>query len=215
MAEGKSSFILYSDLVHIIEKIIERDRQNGTNNSGELFFHILEYVNDRKPEPVNDIVDLTFEPIKQSLKRQLKTWEAVCERNKINGSKGGRPKNPKKPKKASGLNKNPKKPKKADSDSDNDSDNDSESEKRKLGDFEVAVREFENHRRKMRKPMTDRAKELLLSKLEKLAPENEDKQIAILEQSVMNGWLGIFELKDHSNGTPSREDIKNITNTAL
>jgi hypothetical protein len=60
---------------------------------------------------------MTFIPIKQTLKRDLKKHEAVAERNRENGAKGGRPK------KTSGLSELNEKPKKADSDSDSDSDN--------------------------------------------------------------------------------------------
>ena len=51
-------------------------------------------------------------------------------------------------------------------------------------------------RRRIRKPLTDRAKVLLLENLEKLAPGNEEKQIKILDQSIMNSWQGVYELKE-------------------
>ena len=47
----------------------------------------------------------------------------------------------------------------------------------------------------MHKPLTDRAKKLITKKLEKLAPGNEEMQIAILDQSVERGWQGVFPLK--------------------
>lgn len=75
MAEGKKSFILYSDLLPTVKKMVEKDRINKTNNAGELFLHLLDYVCDNNPEPINDIVDLMFEPIKTQLKRDLVKWE--------------------------------------------------------------------------------------------------------------------------------------------
>ena len=75
MAENKKSFVLYCDLVHVIRKLVEQDRKNKTNYSGELFLHILEYVNGENPIPINFIVDMAFEPIKQQLKRDLKRYE--------------------------------------------------------------------------------------------------------------------------------------------
>lgn len=75
MAEGKKSFVLYSDLLPTIKKLVEKDRNNKTNNAGELFLHLLEYVCDNNPEAVNDTVDLMFEPIKTQLKRDLTKWE--------------------------------------------------------------------------------------------------------------------------------------------
>lgn len=60
----------------------------------------------------------------------------------------------------------------------------------------AALRDFADMRKKMRKPLTERAKQLILSKLEKLAPGNEREQIAILDQSIERGWQGVFPLKD-------------------
>ena len=56
-----------------------------------------------------------------------------------------------------------------------------------------ALAAFAEHRKKLKKPMTDRAKELLLSKLSKMA-STEQEQIAILNQSIVNGWQGVFPL---------------------
>ena len=56
-----------------------------------------------------------------------------------------------------------------------------------------ALNAFAEHRKKLKKPMTDRAKELMLSKLSKMA-STEQEQIAILNQSIVNGWQGIFPL---------------------
>lgn len=73
-----------------------------------------------------------------------------------------------------------------------------------------ALTAFEDHRKKLHKPMTDKAKELLLSKLSKLA-KTEQEQIAILNQSIMNGWQGIFPLggekKQQSYNRPTAADM--------
>jgi hypothetical protein len=60
-------------------------------------------------------------------------------------------------------------------------------------EFALALNAFEEHRKKLRKPMTDYAKKLLLNKLQKLA-KTEQEQIAIINQSIENGWQGIFPL---------------------
>ena len=54
--------------------------------------------------------------------------------------------------------------------------------------------DFAEMRRKIRKPLTDRAKALTLSELEKLAPGDEEKKIAILNQSIQRSWQGVFPL---------------------
>ena len=56
-----------------------------------------------------------------------------------------------------------------------------------------ALAAFAEHRKKLKKPMTDYAKKLLLKKLQKLA-KTEQEQIAILNQSIENGWQGVFPL---------------------
>jgi hypothetical protein len=117
MAQNKKSFILYCDLIHVIEKLVLKDREQKTNYGGELFLHILEYVNDKNPIPIDFIVEMSFEPIKQQFKRDLIKYSVIVDRNKENGKLGGRPKNPTKP---TGLIENPSKPKKADNDNDND-----------------------------------------------------------------------------------------------
>ena len=119
MAKDKTSFILYADQRSYFDKLSDEE-------AGRLIKHIFSYVNDENPNPIDRIIDLSFEPIKLQLKRDLKKYESIVERNKMNGKLGGRPSNPNKPKKPSGLIGNPDKPKKADTDTDNDNDTDNE-----------------------------------------------------------------------------------------
>ena len=92
MAENKQSFVLYTDLLKVVEKLVLQDRENKTNYSGELFYHILQYVNDQNPIPINFIIELAFEPIKCQLKRDLKKYKIIKERRSLAGKQGGRPK---------------------------------------------------------------------------------------------------------------------------
>ena len=68
MAENKKSFVLYADLIHTVNKM-------PSDKAGDLFKHILSYVNDKNPTTDDLIIELTFEPIKQQLKRDLKRYE--------------------------------------------------------------------------------------------------------------------------------------------
>lgn len=84
--EGKNSFLLYTDLIHIVRKMPKEKR-------GDLLMVILEYVNDLEPNVDDDIVlSLVFEPIKQGLKRDLTKWKKRAVVNAENGKLGGRPK---------------------------------------------------------------------------------------------------------------------------
>ena len=85
MAEGKKSVLLYCDLIHTIEKM-------DNETAGQFFKHYLRYINDLNPTTENLVVDLTFESVKQNLKRDLKKWETRAEKSRENGKLGGRPK---------------------------------------------------------------------------------------------------------------------------
>ena len=68
MAEEKKGFLLYSDIIHTVEKLTDEQ-------AGKLFKHILKYVNDLDPICEDLITEIAFEPIKQSLKRDLLKWD--------------------------------------------------------------------------------------------------------------------------------------------
>lgn len=121
--EGKNKIIVYKDWITIFDKLTDEE-------AGQLIKHFFNYINDLNPIIENRLLEILFEPIKQTLKRDLKKWELICERNKQNGLNGGRPvksndtketqRNPDEPKKPSGLNNNPKNPNEPDSDIDSD-----------------------------------------------------------------------------------------------
>lgn len=56
-----------------------------------------------------------------------------------------------------------------------------------------AILRFMEHRKSLKKPMDDGAVSLLIEELEKIGKDT-DERIAILNKSVMNGWIGIFPL---------------------
>ena len=61
-----------------------------------------------------------------------------------------------------------------------------------------AMADFADMRKKIKKPLTEKAKELTLSELEKLAPGDEATKVAILEQSIQRCWQGVFPLKSET-----------------
>ena len=74
-------------------------------------------------------------------------------------------------------------------------------EKPRVSALDAALSDFAEMRKKMRKPLTDRALALTLSELEELAPGEDEKKIAILNQSIQRGWQGVFPLKDEHKPT--------------
>ena len=61
--------------------------------------------------------------------------------------------------------------------------------------------EFVKHRKSLKAPMTTRALKQLVNKLNSLAT-NDSIKIEILNESILNGWKGVFPLKN--NWTPNK-----------
>tara|TARA_R110000772_G_scaffold83493_2_gene176594 strand:- start:1602 stop:2237 length:636 start_codon:yes stop_codon:yes gene_type:complete len=80
MATGKKSVLLYCDLIHTIEKMDDK-------TAGEFFKHYLRYINDLEPETTNPLIDITFESVKQNLKRDLIKWEGKQQQRSDAGKK--------------------------------------------------------------------------------------------------------------------------------
>ena len=58
-----------------------------------------------------------------------------------------------------------------------------------------AILAFIDFRKKIKAPMTDHAVDLTIKKLNGMTNDNDEK-IRILNQSIMNGWKGVFPLKE-------------------
>lgn len=73
------------------------------------------------------------------------------------------------------------------------------------------LQDFLKMRKSIKKPMTSRAMELLLKKLNDLST-TDDEKIAVLNQSIFNSWQGIFPLKaGEQNGRKGQSN--NSSNT--
>ena len=108
MAQNKKSFVAYCDWLDSFEELSDEE-------AGKLVKHLFRYVNDKNPDAPDKLTKLCFIPIQQSLKRDLKKYEAYVKKQSENGAKGGRPPKPTEPKKPNALFENPNEPKKADS----------------------------------------------------------------------------------------------------
>jgi hypothetical protein len=84
MAEGKNKIIVYKDWLNNFEDLTDEEL-------GKLMRHFFEYVNDLNPVLEDRILNIAWRPIEATLKRDLKAWEAFVDKQKDNGSKGGRP----------------------------------------------------------------------------------------------------------------------------
>jgi hypothetical protein len=115
----KNSFILHIDSLCILDKMTD-------DLAGQFIKIIYQYQKTKQLPEMDFTMEMIVTPFINQFFRDEKGYEKTVERNRENGSKGGRPK--KEPKKPTGLKitqdnpKNPSEPKKADSDSDSDSD---------------------------------------------------------------------------------------------
>lgn len=66
-------------------------------------------------------------------------------------------------------------------------------------DFDETVKqalyEFIKMRTLIKKPLTDRALQMIINKLERLSHGNRDTAVEILNQSIINNWQDIYEVK--------------------
>ena len=114
---SRKSFVAYRDWQSIFEMLNDEEL-------GRLTRVIFDYVNGKKVEIDDRVLKIVFENIRLTIDRDTQKYNAIVQRNKENGKKGGRPKkeNPKNPLGYLATQNNPPEPKKADSDSDSDID---------------------------------------------------------------------------------------------
>lgn len=71
--------------------------------------------------------------------------------------------------------------------------------------LDAAIEDYKDFRKQIKKPMTKRAVQLAVKKLQDIAGDDVDQKIAIIEQSIMNGWQGLFPLKEEAKKANSTE----------
>ena len=79
--EDKKSIVVYADWIESFEALTDEE-------AGKLIKHFFRYVNDLSPEYPDRLTELSFIPIKQSLKRDLEKWKSTKEDRSTNGRKG-------------------------------------------------------------------------------------------------------------------------------
>lgn len=75
-------------------------------------------------------------------------------------------------------------------------------------ELDEAIHEFIKFRKDIKKPMSDMAIKLMMNKLEKLS-QDKHEQVQILNQSIMQGWTGIYELKDDDKSRGQSRSVHN------
>lgn len=128
----RNSFIFYKGWREAIKDLPDDVRL-------EIYESIIEYATTGNHQGLKPMANIAFNFIKLDIDKDIEKWLSTVERNRNNGSKGGRPrsenpKNPQEARKPSGIFGKPQEPQKADNDNEYDSeyvdDNDSDSKKK-------------------------------------------------------------------------------------
>ncbi len=76
-------------------------------------------------------------------------------------------------------------------------------------ELQTALQDFSDMRKKVKKPLTDRALSMLIKKAGELAGGDEGIMVQIFNQSTQNSWLGVYPLKTsyQSGGRSGRNEF--------
>ena len=212
----KKSFVMYESWGVAIEKM-------NNEQAGELIKAIYAFQKDPDVVPEDPAIAFVFELIKQKLNEDNKRYEEVCAARSEGGKKGGRPKangSDEKQKVIEDENKNLKvsektkrfseKAKEPDTeyDTDTESENEITSERKKQSKkraaasayvsdpaLNAAISDFVEHRKKLRKPMTDRAIQLFIIKLQGMA-DSVPERIELINTAIEHGWQTVYAPKE-------------------
>lgn len=180
---------VFTDFVKVIEPL-------GEAEIGRLFMAMLKYAETSEQPDLRGNEKFIWPMAKLNIDRERE----FAEKQARNGSLGGRPKTQKNPEK-------PKLTQKSQKDKDKDKEYNTPPIIPPEGIWDdvspslhEALTAFEEMRKKIRKPLTERAKQLALSNLRKLSTD-EQTQIAIVNQSVLHGWQAFYALKEEETPT--------------
>lgn len=182
------SFILHKDSLSVLSKLSDEQ-------AGKLFKSIFIYQTDNIL-PEDAFTSIIFEPFLNQFKRDEEKYQNVVERNKINIAKRWNKPNTKNTTGKTGI---PKDTKNTDSDSKNKNKSDSDNK----NDLPIFINKdlfnsFIEMRVKIKKPLTEKAKELLINNLIKFETKQKGFANEALEISIQNSYQGVFEPRQNN-----------------
>lgn len=200
---------VFTDFADAMEELGDAER-------GRLFTAMLKYAETGAAPDFRGNERFIWPVAKLQIDRTVEEYSRTVEARRECGKLGGRPK------KVNGFDENQKKQKvfsetkkSKDNDKDKEKDNDKENipsgnntpptPPRGRVDVPEALMEnwngFCEMRKKIKKPLTDRAAKMILNELERLAPGDNHTKGLILDQSVKRCWQDVYPLKgDKSAG---------------
>ena len=201
---------VFTDFADAMEELGDAER-------GRLFTAMLKYAETGTAPDFRGNERFIWPVAKLQIDRMAAECEGKAKTSRENGAKGGRPK------KTQGNPKNPvgfsKTQKSQDKDNDKDKDNIPSGNNtpptppRGRVDVPEALMEnwngFCEMRKKIKKPLTDRAAKMILNELERLAPGDDHTKGLILDQSTKRCWQDVYPVKgDKSAG--GNDEVKQL-----
>ena len=174
---------IYFDFIENIESLTFEER-------GHLFTEILRYAMDGEMPEFHGNERYVFPSIKNQIDRDHNRYREICEARAEFGQRGGLAKASKSKQKVAKVGKSSQ-----DKDKDKEKDN-TPTEYSADSAFEIAMNEFREHRKSIKAPLNELSEKKIRNELERLTDGDEEKKIQILDQSIRNGWKGVFQLKD-------------------
>lgn len=188
----------------------ERYQKLSDAEFGRLVRAAIAYKADGVVPQLNGREDLVWDGIKIDIDMDNERYSAVCEAKSEAGRRGAEARWSNKREKPNGKDGKSHLPNgKYGQEEDKDKEKDKEkkdisslrSEISYVADPELnaAILDFVAYRKAAKKPMTDRAISMLLTKLDSMANTTAEK-VAILQQSIFRGWTGVFPIKREQSG---------------
>ncbi len=183
----KTGFILHLDSLSVLDELTNEQ-------AGILFKAIRDYNLGKEPE-LDFAMRMAFIPFKNQFERDLEKYNSICERNKNNGSLGGRPKKPTETQKTQVVFEKPKK-----ADNKNDNDNNKENIYRAFKHLSISFEEFN-------KLCIDYTKQQVDDILDQIENYSQNKKFSSLYLTAKN-WLNRNQPKQTEGISP--EELKAI-----
>lgn len=178
---AREYFCAYHSALEAMEGLSDAER-------GRLFTALLIYSKTGTAPQLSGNERFVFPGMRSQIDRDQERYRAFSEKQSQNGRKGGRPSKPTETQKTQTFSEKPKKTKEKEKAKEKESNN-------PLTPLEGEIQNFIEYRKKIRAPMTEHAVDLMRKKLRSLSAD-EQEQIEILRQSQLNGWKGVFPLRD-------------------
>lgn len=195
---NKDGFVIYKSFYDPIKSLSDKQL-------GRLFRALFDYQIEGSTQVDADI-QMAFAFFKNQMEIDERKYHKIVERNKQNGSKGGRPpkeENPNNPNNPVGF----LEPKKADKEKDKEKDLIKKNTKKK--DFDLSfvdivflpiVRDFIEYRKELKKPFkTDTGIKQFYKELVTLSGNNYQKAQKLVDHAKGKEWLRVYEIKNESN----------------